>query len=208
MSEFCATLHLLSNTRHRFRFPFDDHDLPLNGIYILFEVGEYAHGADRIVRVGTHTGDNRLRARLCEHYVKENKDRSIFRKNIGRALLSQAGDAFLEQWNWSLTKREDKIKYESLLDARKQIEIERQVTDYIRAHFSFAVFAISGRSRRQSLESKIISTVSCCGECRPSSHWLGLSSPISGIRESGLWQVAHLYGESLSADELRILRSA
>jgi len=31
--------------------------------------------------------------------VNENKDRSIFRKNIGRALLNKDNDPFIEQWN-------------------------------------------------------------------------------------------------------------
>jgi hypothetical protein len=36
---------------------------------------------------------------LKEHFVNENKDRSIFRKNIGRALLNKDNDYFIEQWN-------------------------------------------------------------------------------------------------------------
>ena len=42
---------------------------------------------DRIVRIGTHTGENQLRSRLMQHFVKENKNRSIFRKNIGRCFF-------------------------------------------------------------------------------------------------------------------------
>jgi len=33
-------------------------------------------------------------SRLLQHFVMENKDRSIFRKNIGRALLARAGDPY------------------------------------------------------------------------------------------------------------------
>jgi hypothetical protein len=49
----------------------------------MFEAGESGHGTDRIVYVGTHTGPGNLPARLAEHFVRENKDRSIFRGNIG-----------------------------------------------------------------------------------------------------------------------------
>lgn len=57
-----------------------------NGIYIFFENGEIYKDLDRIVRVGTHRSDNRLKNRLRD-YSKPNKDGSIFRKNIGRAIL-------------------------------------------------------------------------------------------------------------------------
>jgi hypothetical protein len=64
----------------------------VNGIYVLFERGEECHDGGRIVRVGTHTGDGQLRSRMLQHFVNENKDRSIFRKNIGRALLNRDRD--------------------------------------------------------------------------------------------------------------------
>jgi hypothetical protein len=83
MTNFCEELHKIFNTLKRFSFPFDDTNIPLNGIYILFQKEEMAHGADRIVRIGTHTGKNQLHSRLKQHFINENKDRSIFRKNIG-----------------------------------------------------------------------------------------------------------------------------
>jgi hypothetical protein len=54
--------------------PFDDSPIPLNGIYILFEDGEIAHGTNRIVRIGTHTGKDQLFSRLKQHFIQENKD--------------------------------------------------------------------------------------------------------------------------------------
>src|SRR5262245_29962296 len=75
----CDSLHEWANSLPAFRFPFDNNGIPLNGIYILFEKGEFAHGAKRIVRAGTHTGENQLRSRLRQHFLIENKDRSIFR---------------------------------------------------------------------------------------------------------------------------------
>lgn len=90
MSKNCHTLHQWFNGMKKFSFPFDKQEIPQNGIYILFEKGEFAHSANRIVRIGTHTGENQLRSRLIQHFLKENKDRSIFRKNIGRALLNKS----------------------------------------------------------------------------------------------------------------------
>ena len=85
MSKKCNKLHKLFNNMKIYSFPFNEELIPKNGIYILFEKGEKGHNTNRIVRVGTHTGINQLRSRLKQHFLNENKDRSIFRKNIGRA---------------------------------------------------------------------------------------------------------------------------
>ena len=81
-----AELHKIFNSQIRYSFPFKQREKEIlqNGIYIIFERGEHFMNFDRIVRVGTHNGDNQLRSRLNQHFVKENKNRSIFRKNIGR----------------------------------------------------------------------------------------------------------------------------
>jgi len=205
VSEICQRLHDLFNSLLRHRFPFDELSIPRNGIYILFEKGEHGHGADRIVRVGTHTGENQLRSRLKQHFVNENKDRSIFRKNIGRAILQRAEDPFLVQWNWDLTARKARERYLPLLDEEKQHQVERAVTEYIQKNFSFVVFAVKSKKERLRWEQRIIATVSWCEECRPSPNWLGLYSPKRKIRESGLWLVNGLYKEQLSKEELQVL---
>src|SRR6478672_3330165 len=105
MQHLCEELHLWANALPVFSFPFDARVLPLNGIYLLFEKGETAHGTNRIVRVGTHTGNDQLRSRLKQHFIVENKDRSIFRKNIGRALLNKASDPYLAEWERDRTSR-------------------------------------------------------------------------------------------------------
>ncbi len=202
MNEICERVHILFNELPRHHFPFDEKRIPQNGIYVLFEKGEHAHGGDRIVRVGTHTGQNQLRSRLKQHFVHENKDRSIFRKNIGRALLNKTNDPFLEQWNWDLTTKKAKERYLPLLDEEKQQQVESMVTAYIRQNFSFVVFGVADKAARLFWEQKIISTVSWCNACRPSSTWLGLHSPIQKIRESGLWLVQGLYQKGLTWEEL------
>ncbi len=206
MSQICYDIHQLFNDLQRFSFPFNDHEIPKNGIYILFEKGERGHDGDRIVRVGTHTGVDQLRSRLKQHFLKENKDRSIFRKNIGRAILSQNNDSFLRQWEWDLTTRANKDKYLPLLGKEKQAQVEKQVSAYIQNSFSFVVFEVNSKDQRLELESKIISTVSQCDECRPSDHWLGNYSPKHKIRESGLWLVNELYKTPLNLDDLQALK--
>jgi len=193
---------------------FNEQGIPKNGIYILFEKGELAHSINRIVRIGTHTGNNKLRSRLKEH-LNENKDRSIFRKNIGRALLNKDNDPFIEQWNKkNLAKKIKKaldfnsdefIKQEKI---EKRInEIEKRVTEYIQENISFVTFQIDDKKKRLELESKIISTVSLCDECKPSQNWLGLSSPEEKIRKNGLWLVNILRKSPLSEKDLKELKN-
>lgn len=199
----CTKIHEIFNNLKRFSFPFNAKKIPNNGIYVLFEKKERGHGLDRIVRVGTHTGEKRLRSRLKEHFPKENKDRSIFRKNVGRVILSKAGDPFPQQWELDLTSSENKQKYSSQVDFSKLKKAEKQVSDVIQKNFSFVVFEVPDKERRLEIESKLISTVSLCDVCVPSSHWLGSQSPEERIRESGLWQEKHLYKSPLLEEDYR-----
>src|SRR6266851_6820386 len=98
MSEnFCAQLHEVVLSLPRYQFPVSEDQLPANGIYFIFEKGESGHHSDRIVRIGSHTGAGNLPARLREH-ITLNKDRSIFRKHIGRAILKRDKDPYLSVW--------------------------------------------------------------------------------------------------------------
>jgi hypothetical protein len=207
VSAICEQLHLLFSSQEIFQFPFNPSRLPSNGIYILFEDSEFSHGTKRIVRVGTHTGKDQLRSRLQQHFMQENKDRSIFRKNIGRALLRKTEDPFLGQWELDLTTRAAKEKYQAQIDARYLLEVEKKVSDYLQRHFSFIVFEVSDKTARLNLESRIISTISKCEECKPSSTWLGLYSPKAKIRESGLWLVNELYKEPLREVDFESLKT-
>jgi hypothetical protein len=202
MSTLCAALHNLLNRLPRHRFPFDVAAIPRNGIYVLFEDSERAHGGDRIVRVGTHTGANQLRSRLQQHFIRENKDRSIFRKNIGRALLNRTGDPFLTQWDIDLTTRRARETLGHAIDRRKLADVEALVSAYIQGHLSFVVFRVDEKTERLALESRLIATVSRCDACRPSPTWLGLYSPKEKIRASGLWLVNELWKEPMTPEDL------
>lgn len=198
----CGELHQLLRGQKRYSFPFAEKELPLDGIYLLFEQGEEGHGGERIVRVGTHTGQGQLRSRLKQHFLQENKDRSIFRKNIGRCILFR--DPFREVWECDRTpKTRRDLTSEEL---RKQREVEKQVSQYIQKNFTFVVIPIESKEQRLLLESKIISTISLCKECSPSRTWFGLRSPKEKIRTSGLWLVNELGKIPLSEEDMEKLR--
>ena len=205
MSQICTELHELLKLGHRFNFQEGYNDIPLNGIYILFEKGEIAHDGDRIVRIGTHTGDRQLRSRIYQHFENENKNRSIFRKNIGRCLLNKQHPSYLTTWELDTTSRAEKAKFAHLVDKDFEKNFEKEISKYIQDNFSFVIIQANTKQERMYFESRLIGTVSNCADCQPSANWLGLNSPIIKIRESGLWQVQHLYSKSLDINEVKLL---
>ena len=204
----CKAFHEWARTLTQYRFSFDRSGIPPNGIYLLFEKGERGHGGERIVRVGTHTGEGQLLSRLKQHFITPNKDRSIFRKNIGRALLSCDEDSFLADWELDLTSAAARARHKHRIDARKQEAVERKVSNYIQNNFSFAVIRVDGKEEWLRLESRIISTVSLCLICKPSPNWLGNFSPREKIRKSGLWIVNELYKKPLNGRDFTRLQKA
>lgn len=120
MNDLCGRLHSLLQRLPIIGFSLDTSLIPANGIYVMFENGELGHDIKRIVRIGMHTGANQLRSRMHEHFVNRNKDRSIFRKHIGRALLNKDDDPFLEQWELDLTSRQAKEKHGQTVDFAEQ----------------------------------------------------------------------------------------
>jgi len=205
-SKCCTKLHELFNSLKRFGFPFEEKEIPLNGIYVLFEKGELAHGAERIVRVGTHTGKNQLCSRLKQHFLMENKDRSIFRKNIGRAILKKESDSFLKDWELDLTPAKAKSENLQRIDFEKQKKVEKKVSGCIQNNFTFAVFQVDSKEERLGLEAKLIAAIAQCTECKPSSNWLGKQSPIEKISNGKLWLVQHLNAKALEEKELEGLK--
>ncbi|OGG39833.1 hypothetical protein A2118_00220 [Candidatus Kaiserbacteria bacterium GWA2_50_9] len=202
----CKAFHEWARTLTQYRFSFDRSGIPPNGIYLLFEKGERGHGGERIVRVGTHTGEGQLLSRLKQHFITPNKDRSIFRKNVGRALLARDRDPFLADWELDLTPAATRARHAHRIDATKQESVEGRVSDYIRDNFSFAIIRINGKEERLRLESRIISTVSLCPLCKASAEWLGSFSPKEKIRESGLWIVNELYKKPLDDEDFTRLK--
>ncbi len=199
---FCNEIHSIAHSLTRISYHQSVSDLsnqyhksqtPINGIYIMFEESELAHNGDRIVRIGTHTGKNNLQKRIREHFEVNNKDRSIFRKNIGRAIISERGDKYLlEKWNIDMTTRAAKELYPYLINSDEIHEIEMLVTKYIRENISFAILPLPSNECLE-FEKKLIATVSLCADCTASENWLGRNSPSQRIRNSSLWLVQHLF---------------
>lgn len=200
-------LHDLFNSERRYRFPFDKDtgQIPGNGIYILFETGEKYKDWDRIVRVGTHTGDNQLHSRLKQHFIKENKNRSIFRKNIGRCFLNKEHHPYLSIWNLDSTSKEDKLKNGDLINKPFEQALEKQVSQYIQENLTFTVFEVEAKVQRLFWESRIISTLAAFPHINPSDNWLGQYSPKDKIRQYGLWQVNELLKQPLDEIEFNAL---
>jgi len=207
MSKICSELHQILNQLPRYDYQYDPEQIPNNGILFLFENGEEAHGYDRIVHVGTHRGEDRLPLRLNDHFVNENKDFSILRKNIGRAILNKNDAPFIKQWEVDLTSRKAREQYSWQIDINKQEQIESLVTSYIHSNFSFCVIEVNDRDKRIYLKARFIATFAQCDTCRPSRDWLGEFSPKEKIRTSGLWNVRYQNGEAFNEIEYERLNN-
>lgn len=225
MSELCKWLHEQLERLPLVSYPFEMQSLPRNGIYFFYERGElWGHGGDRsrIVRIGTSRQGN-FRSRIGEHFLvdasKMNFDkkrpapheRSIFRKNIGRALLNKKSDNYLRVWEMDFTSRQSRGMRAHLRDIRKEKEVEEEVTRILRNNFSFRFIIVDELVQRmgtRGLESSLIGTVASCSLCQPSRAWLGLHSPKKEIREGGLWLVQHLKADVIDGYDKRTVRSA
>ena len=132
------------------------------------------------------------------------KDRSIFRKNVGRALLSKENSNYLKNWNIDFTSRHNREKYGHLRDIEYEKRIERKITKILRSDFTFRFIMVEKETNRigsKGLESRLIGTVAHCPLCQPSSNWLGKFSPKTKIKGSGLWQVQHLGSPAITDKE-------
>ena len=222
MSEKCRWLHKLLESLPMIRYPFDIEKLPSNGIYFFYEEREtWGHGADqpRIVRIGT-SGRGNLRSRISEHFLLNEKkmkfdyneskpsDRSIFRKNIGRALLNRESDPYLEMWNKNFTRRRKRERFGHLRGIDKERGVEARVTALLRTGFSFRFVMVEAQELKKRLEACLIGTVAQCELCRPSADWLGQHSPKDKIGSSGLWQIQHLLHDGIEEGEMGAIRVA
>ncbi|AMC11913.1 hypothetical protein Lupro_11835 [Lutibacter profundi] len=201
-------LHILFNKKRRFTFPFESVEsyIPKNGIYVLFEKGEYFKDLDRIVQIGSHTGENQLVPRLKQHFLLENKNRSIFRKNIGRCLLKKSNNQYIDKWELDTTSRIDKEKNLKKLNLDFEKELEKEISEIIQKKISFCVIELNDKRKRLDFVKKMISTFGKSNELIPSENWLGNFSPKEKIFRSGLWQVNNLKGNGFSDNEYKELK--
>jgi hypothetical protein len=169
----------------------------------------------RIVRIGTHKEGN-FRSRIKEHFLLDESrmgfdkdkpkpsDRSIFRKNIGRALLNRDGDNYLQIWEIDFTTRGNRESLGHKRDVDKEKGMESTITRILRERFSFRFIVIESQTERmgsKGLESSLIGTVASCKLCSPSGNWLGNDSPKQQIKKSGLWLVQHLKANGINESD-------
>ncbi len=160
--------------------------LPRNGIYFFYEDGEFCRHFDverpRIVRVGTHREQDRFRSRMRQHF-RGNKNGSVFRKHLGGAVLRRRNpdDFRLDEW----------LKH----DTPTVKEVEELVTNKLTEGFTFKCVAVEDKKERLNLEERLIATLAKCPDCEPSMEWLGRYAASEEIRQSGLWNVQHVYSD-------------
>jgi hypothetical protein len=219
-TENCKWLHKQLEALPLIRYPFAVSELPADGIYFFYEEGEtWGHGGknSRIVRVGTHKNGN-FKSRIKDHFVFDDRkmqfdssrpaprERSIFRKNIGRALLNRENNKYLKIWEIDFTSRATRDKYKHLRKIKLEKKIEADISKILRTRFSFRFVEVQDGSEvigREGLESNLIGTLFQCQLCKPSKKWLGLNSPVKKIRDSGLWLYQHLKDEPLNAKQIK-----
>ena len=202
MSEACRRLHERLTELPRLDSDFSVDDVPPNGVYVMFERGERAHGTDRIVRVGTHRGGSNLRQRLSEHFHKAIKDRSIFRKHVGRCLLAARDDAFLEQWEIDLTTRAARERHGGSIDKTQLQAVEHEVSTYLAQNITFVALPVARVEDRVAVERGLLATVASCGECHPSDEWLGRFHKNATVRHVGLWNIQGLRGRPFTTEDV------
>lgn len=203
ISNMCEELHCMFNAVPRYSCA-DAGKIPFNnGIYIVFEAGETFGSWNRIVRIGTHTSKDRLKGRLRDHFSRENKDGSIFRKNVGKAILNRINHTYLPIWSLDTSKPENRI----FIDFELQREIEKEVSKYLEQNFSFAVFPVEDNQLRLRLEEGIIATLHQNVNFKASGNWLGNYSPEGQIRSGGMWLKNGLGAQSLTDLEMINLKT-
>ena len=225
MSDLCKWLHQQLEQLPIINFPFKLEQLPENGIYFFYENNEiWGHDGNkpRIVRIGTHKKGN-FKSRIKEHYLWDeskmnfdrNKpkpsDRSIFRKNIGRALPNRDNDDYSQTWEIDFTTTENRESLGYKRDIDKEKRTESKITKILRQRYFFRFIIIDAQTERmgnKGLESSLIGTVASCKLCKPSDNWLGTHSSKKQIKKSGLWLVQHLKASGINEKDKETILNA
>lgn len=171
-----------------------------DGIYFFYEEGETTeHSPDRmkIVRIGTHRTEGRLKVRIKLHYSGD-KNSSVFRRLLGGAMMRKENpeNPCLEHWEKQDAKTCPLCK-----------PVEKRVSEYLRDKLRFRYVEVKEKELRMRLEEGLIATVSQCPICQPSSNWLGKYAYAPEVRKSGLWVIKGVDKKPLTEEELEIFRN-
>lgn len=203
-------IHEFFNNEKRFSFPYDKKNLKeiteSNGLYVLFEKGEKYNNLDRIVRVGSHDGNDRLIKRLGNHFNSKIHRTSIFRKHIGRCILNIENNEYLEHWNRPFKSKIEKEIHGEFVDLEYEKIYEELVTSHINANLSFALIPkIFDKLKRDRIEEGLISSLNQSNMKISSENWLGNFHPDLRIRNAKIWNIEYLKHQPLSISEFREL---
>ena len=193
-------------------------DWPRRGVYFFFEPGETRSGSSpypvsdhrgRVVRVGTHglTAGSKsvLWGRLSQHRGDAHSGRgnhrgSIFRLLVGIALAQRNGLPLPPSWGVGNSRGAAAgrlgLSPANIKDTEENLE--RLVSRYI-GQMPFLWLDVPDEpgpnSRRGFIERNAIALLSSFktpAVDRPSPNWLGLNSDRERVRQSGLWNNAHV----------------
>lgn len=194
-------LNLLPSFKEPSRVPFN------NGLYFFYEEGETSKHAPegRIVRIGNHSlSQDSLKRRLRLHY-SGGKNASVFRRLLGGAIMRRA-----DPNNPCLKPRPGQGHWEKhgLHVCESCKPMENQVRELLRNSFWFRCIDIKEQGLRNTLEKKLIATISLCPICKPSENWLGKSAYPAKVQSSGLWNSDYVFDQEKILDESEIRRLA
>lgn len=206
MNNLYPYIHKFFNQQKRYYFPYDRMELinvtDKNGLYVLFEEGEKYTDFDRIVRIGSHDGDDRLVKRLKDHFLSSKQRNSIFRKHIGRCLLSQNNDNYLDAWNKPFKKIVDKERYKDIVDLKYEQKYESLISNHIQNSLTFTLIPkVYDKIKRDRIEEGLISILNQSSDKSSSDSWLGSFHPDKRIRNAKIWNIEYLNGVPLTKDE-------
>jgi hypothetical protein len=201
----CEKINKWLNTLPKIQKP---SDVPFeNGLYFFYEEGETSGHAPqgRIVRVGNHPlSQDSLKRRLRMHY-SGGKNGSVFRRLLGGAIMRRA-----DRNNPCLKPGPGQGHWEKqgmhICESCKPIE--GKVREHLRNSFWFRCIEIEERGLRNTLEKKLIATISLCPVCKPSANWLGKFAYPLNVQNSGLWNSDYVFDQDEILDESEIQRLA
>ena len=118
------------------------------------------------------------------------KDRSIFRKNIGMAMLNKEGKkSYLQTWDRDFTKRDIRENHSHMRDVVLEKKIEVDISKLLQDNFSFRFIIIENQRERKGpsgMERRLIGTLSKCLLCHASDSWLVQHTGSDGLVSSDM----------------------
>ena len=203
-------IHKFFNDQVCFTFPYKQKLIEKftgkNGLYVLFEKGETFYEYKRIVRIGSHDGNDRLVSRLGDHFLKEKQRDSIFRKHVGRCLLNERRDPYLDAWNKPFKKLVDREKYKNIVDLDYEKQYETRISEYIHNNLSFTTIPlVTSKAERRTIEEGLISILAQSPLKISSTNWVGNWHPDDRISNGKIWNINYLGGNRLSLKDFRNL---